>query len=527
MSSWLSLLVVVLGGTIATQVAAAETYLVSVGSNRGRSHEPLLRHAERDAELFSSVLTELGRVAPENRLLALGKDAETVRRVLLKTNSRIRAALSGTEPQDVLVIYYSGHANAQGLHLGDSTMSYEELKAIAESSSAKVRILIIDSCGSGGITRLKGSQPASPFAIKLENRLDAEGLAMITSSASSEDSQESDQLGASFFTHHLVTALRGAGDQDRDGRVTLTEAYGYAYQQTLRSTGETTRLQHPTYLYGITGRGAVPLTYLADGLNRWGTLVIQDPGLYLVFERSFEGTLFAEVSVPAGGSEIRVPPERYVVQRRSEDSYRRYEVEVQSAERADLSTIPYDEAKYSRLLRKGGGSRQLIHNVSIMGLATGPFISGLGVAPGLMLAYSGDLPWLSLGIAARWGRSEMRSLENDVRTFQDQFALRLRGERFFDASHFSVGVGVFGEASVVHQQFTSLGVAPARTGVGGGFGASLAVEFELGSQLLVRAETGPLAQIFQTAAIEGGGVSGRQVSTTITWYAGTGIGWRL
>lgn len=507
--------------------AQAETYLVAIGSNQGRAHEPILRHAERDAELVASVLTELGRISPENRLLALAADADTVRRILLKTNGRIRSALSGNEPKDVLLIYYSGHADALGLHLGDSTVPYEELKAIAEASPAKVRILIIDSCGSGGITRLKGSQPAPAFAIRFEGQLEAEGLAMITSSASSEDSQESDELGASFFTHHLVTALRGAGDQDHDGRVTLTEAYGYAYQQTLRSTGETTRLQHPTYLYGMTGRGSVPLTYLADGAKRWSTLVIPDPGLYLVFERSLEGTVLSEVFVPEGGTEVRIPPDKYVVQRRAEGNYRRYEVQLKTAEKVDLRNIPYDELNYSRLLRKGGGSRRVIHNLTISGSASGGFLPGQSPAAGLMLGYSLDLSSLSLGLALRWGRSDMRSLERDVSTVQDQLALRLRGERFFDFTLLTVGIGVFAESSMVHQAFLAAGTAPARTTFGGGFGASLACEVELSPELILRAETGPLAQLFRTASIEAGGASGSKLSTTITWHAAIGGGLRL
>ena len=54
-----------------------------------------------------------------------------------------------------------------------------------------------------------------------------------------EDAQESDDIKGSFFTHHLVSALRGAADEDMDGRVVLEEAYRYTYNETLRASNRT------------------------------------------------------------------------------------------------------------------------------------------------------------------------------------------------------------------------------------------------------------------------------------------------
>ena len=62
---------------------------------------------------------------------------------------------------------------------------------------------------------------------------------VLASSTASELSQESEALRASYFTHHLLSGLRGAADADRDGRVTLSEAYRYAYNRTLVATAAT------------------------------------------------------------------------------------------------------------------------------------------------------------------------------------------------------------------------------------------------------------------------------------------------
>ena len=62
------------------------------------------------------------------------------------------------------------------------------------------------------------------------------GHAYLTSSSADEAAQESDRIGGSFFTHFLVTGLRGAADADSDKRVTLDEAYRFAFDETLART---------------------------------------------------------------------------------------------------------------------------------------------------------------------------------------------------------------------------------------------------------------------------------------------------
>ena len=172
------------------------------------------------------------------------------RRVLeaLESLGRHIAADRAADPaaQTLLVVYYSGHADAEALHLGGSRLSFGELTDAVEAMPVDVRVLVVDACRSGGLTRVKGATPAEPFAISTEDRLAATGTAIITSSSAGEDAQESDDLGGGVFTHHWVAGLLGAADTSDDGAVTLTEAYRYAYAQTLRSTSLQPVVQHPT-----------------------------------------------------------------------------------------------------------------------------------------------------------------------------------------------------------------------------------------------------------------------------------------
>ena len=59
--------------------------------------------------------------------------------------------------------------------------------------------------------------------------------------------------------------MRGDADRDHDGRVTLDEAYAYAYGRTVAATAATRAgAQHPTYAFDLKGAGDVVLTQPGD-----------------------------------------------------------------------------------------------------------------------------------------------------------------------------------------------------------------------------------------------------------------------
>lgn len=499
--------------------AFAATHLIAVGNNQGRSDEPHLRFAERDAQDLSNVLRRLGRVTAENTRLLLGEDADAFRRVILNANVRLRSNASGAEG-DVLVIYYSGHADATGLHLGSSELRFDELRALVEGSPAQIRLLIIDSCQSGGITQIKGANPTTPFSIQLDQRLEAEGLAIITSSAGTEDSQESESLRASFFTHHFVTGLRGAADIDHDGRVTLNEAYGYAYRGTLHSSGRTTRLQHPTYSYALKGKGDLVLTYLGAESTQYGRLYVPVTGSYLVLEGNESGSAVAELFVENEGARVLLPPGRYFVRRRADTSYREYAIELVSGGEVDLSRERYDEITYSRLLRKGGGTRQSFHSVSLVASAGAAIASGYGLNKSLSGGYAIDFPWITLGTELRLGLASAES--HGLNGLERELAARIRAERFLDLDWVSLALGVFVEGVNMHQSFETAGEAPTRNAWSVGFGSLLALERPLLGGFALRFEGGLVTHIIRVAHLEDGAAVSESLETPLNGYFGIG-----
>lgn len=92
----------------------AQRYAVVIGSNHGAPSEPVLRFAQTDARRVAQVLRELGRVQPEHLFLLLDPEPEAVRTTL----ARIERRVAGDPERAALVFYYSGHADADALHLG-------------------------------------------------------------------------------------------------------------------------------------------------------------------------------------------------------------------------------------------------------------------------------------------------------------------------------------------------------------------------------------------------------------------------
>src|SRR5437868_14894755 len=109
--------------------------------------------------------------------------------------------------------------------MGGTQLDLSELEQLVRGSAAGFRLLILDACRAGALARVKGGSPIPPFDIQLGERVAGEGAVFLTSSSASEDSQESDEIKSSFFTHALVSGLLGAADANGDGRVTLAESY--------------------------------------------------------------------------------------------------------------------------------------------------------------------------------------------------------------------------------------------------------------------------------------------------------------
>jgi Caspase domain len=298
----LVLLLGVVGGAAAE--ATPRSYALVVGANHGGHGQVALRYATDDARHFAALVRELGRTGDDQLELLIEPSVDAVREALAELRSRlVDDARAGLRSR--VFFFYSGHAQARALSFGDGELPLEALRKELLALPSTLTVAVLDACQSGAFSGVKGAAPAADFSTSSVSNLNGEGIAVMASSTENELSQESSELGASYFTHHLLTALRGAADADRDGRVSLDEAYGYAYRNTLSDTLRTrVGSQHPTLEMDLKGHGAVALTYTADADAR---LLVPDRvvGRVVVQQRG-RGAVLAELTKAQGSSAVTV-----------------------------------------------------------------------------------------------------------------------------------------------------------------------------------------------------------------------------
>lgn len=334
--------------------AATERYAVVVGNNLGDSREVPLRYAEDDAVRMADVLTSVGGFAFENVIVMRSPDATAVRHAILGLNERLRALSDEAGRDSMLLVYYSGHSDARALHLGDTPLELLELERMVRGSPARFRIMVADSCRSGALTRTKGGRPGPPVALQAEGLASNEGVVVLTAAAAGEDAQESEALKGSFFTHHLVSGLLGAADDDEDGNVTLAEAYRHAHDHTLRDSSATLQgPQHPSYRYDVRGSGDIVLSRVREGRGR-GRLLLPAGLETIVFAEGGSGRVVGEARRGKAPGALLLREGRYVVRARGPRVLFEGPVQVIAGATATVDPARLDRIEYASLARKGG-----------------------------------------------------------------------------------------------------------------------------------------------------------------------------
>jgi hypothetical protein len=449
--------------SLAPRVAAAvERYAVVIGNNVGARDEPTLRYAEQDATRVYDVLKELGGFHPENMVLLRREEAPTVRRALIAMNDRIRASGAESPSQAVLVVYYSGHADAQSLHLGGSQLELAELEQLVRGSSSAFRLLILDACRSGALTRIKGGRSAPPLPIRVEERLAGEGAVVLAASAADEDAQESDEIRSSFFTHYLVSGLVGAADSNRDGAVTLEEVYQYAYESTLRASSRTfAGAQHPSFRYELHGQGGLVLTRVGADLRDRGLLEFPEGRSYLVMQESADGAVVAEVGANDRTRRVDLRAGRYFVRGRGRDHLLEGTIALAPGEQRVVADGALRRFEYARLVRKGGTALKLVHGPRVGYLLRSGVASASSLCHGFFAGWALELRHLSITPRAAYCRS---SQANDTLTANtDVFDAEVQLAHAFDVRYFSFEFGVAVGGALFHEGFVTAGAAPPRT----------------------------------------------------------------
>ncbi len=312
-------------------------FLVSAGANRGSKDRVPLKYAVSDAEAMARILEEMGGVSPSDCTILREPSLKDLQGTLDSLRNKI-ANLREPNVRYEVVFYYSGHADQKGLLLGAELFPYQSLRRWMDGLNADLKISILDGCASGAITRIKGGKKQKAFLIDESSTM--RGYAFLTSSTEHEAAQESERVKGSFFTYYLMTGMRGAADVSGDGKVTLDEAYQFAYQETLARTLRTAGgTQHPAFDMNLVGTGNVVIT---DVRQTSAGLLLGEDLTGRLFIRTENNQLVAELQKPAGRAiELGLEPGKYNLDLQRQTQISVANVELKPGERLPLKSISF------------------------------------------------------------------------------------------------------------------------------------------------------------------------------------------
>jgi formylglycine-generating enzyme required for sulfatase activity/uncharacterized caspase-like protein len=204
------------------------------------------------------------------QLTAPGKDAEEFARILKnkdicafehvkvlynKTSSSMIAAIDEffdqKKPDDLLVLYYSGHGirdelgslylaakNTIRSRLRSTALKADYIRDAMDQNRSKRQVVILDCCNSGAFPQ--GAKAAVGGTMGILSAFQGYGRFVLTASDATQFAWEGDKyIGGtdnSLFTYFLVKGLEGEADYDGDGKITVDELYDYAFDEISKIT---------------------------------------------------------------------------------------------------------------------------------------------------------------------------------------------------------------------------------------------------------------------------------------------------
>jgi len=460
---WLAGFLTAVGIVAAAPDALAEPVriLVAAGSKVGLPAERPLRFADNDAKRVRDVMVSLGGVRDEHAFYL----NEPSRNDLYAAIDRAKTEAQRHRADEVtLVFYFSGHGDREALHLGSDRVLVSELSAKLAEVPAGLRIAVTDACRA---TREKGFTSDEPFAISATMIPQASGQVWLHASSDGEAAQESDELQGAIFTHAWLSGLRGAADANGDARVTLDESFAFAHSQTLiRSAKSSGVMQKPEAVVSLRETAPVVLTQTAA---RMATLALprSKDTHFLVYSAGAKSVLSELWGSPERRLLLRLPPGRYVVQKRIGAGGAVAHIAIAEGEQRNLDERDFTASSLEAVARKGderdaagarppgaGSPHELFAGYD---LGTS---SRTGLVHGPRVTYGHAWRWLALTIG---GGAEFtgRSLTEKEETLSSGYG-RAGIEVRLPAGTFTFRAGAGGRAGLVVQTITPSAGAAAR-----------------------------------------------------------------
>jgi hypothetical protein len=266
-----------------------DRWAVVIGVDRYENRQiPSLRYSVRDAEALHQFLTGPGGFNKDNVVLLTDRAARkpTLRNIKWALGTFLTRS---AKKDDTVLVFFAGHgvpeidprgverdglakylapADVDPDDLYSTGLPMDELQTIFQRIEAERMVVLLDACYSGTaggrtFTSLKSKTRAAHVDdLFLERLARSKGRAIITASRPNELSLEVPELGHGLFTFYLLQGLRGAGDLNRDGIVSLQELYEYVEQQVSQRSRALGGNQHPMMKSEL--EGVLPLVKVGE-----------------------------------------------------------------------------------------------------------------------------------------------------------------------------------------------------------------------------------------------------------------------
>ena len=259
------------GATAWAEVRNAKGLAVIIGNSDYRNKDiPRVDFAGRDADAFRRYVVDVLGYDPRNVI----RMENATRREMLEVLGDPAAAMNDVQARlNILggevevIVYYSGHgvpgkggdpfllpvdvpphaARTEGYPI---KLLYEKLGALRGARAVRV---FLDTCFSGSSHggRLVAGSPVFMETAFPENVADR--MTVMTAVTRTQIATWDKEARHGLFTHHLLEALYGKGDGDKDGKVTAAEAKDYLDRHMTSAAWLTNRREQQATLKGAEG----------------------------------------------------------------------------------------------------------------------------------------------------------------------------------------------------------------------------------------------------------------------------------
>jgi uncharacterized caspase-like protein len=202
----------------------SDVYLVGVGVSRYAQESMNLQFAAKDAVAVATLFRDRGSLQYRQVHTREILDEEATKAGII---AALTDAAEAAQPDDMLAIFLAGHGVMVGqryyfipheFHRQAETLEEDirqqglpadELGDALANAAARKRLLIFDTCASGGALGVsrKGRDPYA-FRGAIERVGRREGVFTIAASSAGEEAQEIDELGHGVLTYALLAGLK-------------------------------------------------------------------------------------------------------------------------------------------------------------------------------------------------------------------------------------------------------------------------------------------------------------------------------